>query len=161
MDDHETRPIRIRREDAILIQAVADEIFNVLVDVHSYEKWWPRSLRFRVADPGPVKVGTRVWISNGALVRWIAEVTVIEKNHRMAFHYAQGAWEGTAAWTLRPEPGGTRVSYAIDIVPVPFWLKALGTVLDLGAIHSKQMQGVLEHLQAHLGSTDRPRTHHT
>ncbi|HET9870858.1 MAG TPA: SRPBCC family protein, partial [bacterium] len=108
--------------------------------------WWPRSIRFQV-DPGPVKVGTRMRVSNQGLVRWTAEVTDIQENKKIMFRYFDGAWDGTAAWTLTPEGSGTRVAYSIDIVPVPFWLKALSGVLDLGKIHSKMMAGVLASLQ--------------
>jgi len=148
----QTRPTRITREDSVLLQADTDRVFKVLLDFHSYKDWWPRYIRFQFDDPGPVKVGARLRISYQTSVRWVAEVTAIETNRRIAFRYGQGAWEGTAEWTLKPELDGIRVSYSIDIVPVPFWLRTLGRFLDLGAIHSKQMQGVLGNLGSILGS---------
>ena len=140
----------ITREDSILLQADPERVFNVLVDLHSYNEWWPRSIRFRFDVPGPARVGTRMRIVNERLVRWVAEVTALEANRRITFRYAEGAWRGTAGWTLKPEPGGVRVSYSIDIRPVPFWLRMLSRFLDLGAMHSKRMQGVLQRLKARL-----------
>ena len=98
-------------------------MFRVLLDPHSYNEWWPR-------------------------FRWVAEITAIETDRMIAFRYVQGAWEGSAGWTLAPEADGIRVSYSIDIVPVPFWLRLLGRLLDLGAMHSKRIQAVFENLKA-------------
>ena len=142
--------MRIRREDSILLQADAGKVFGVLADVHAYKQWWPRAIRFHLDEPAPVTVGTRMRIVNEGVVRWVAEITAIETDRRIAFRYVPGAWEGTAGWTLTPEAGGVRVSYVIDIVPVPLWLRTLGRFLDLGAMHSKRMQGVLERLRARL-----------
>jgi uncharacterized protein YndB with AHSA1/START domain len=144
------RPARITRKDSILVPEGPEKVFSAVADLHSYRDWWPRSIRFHVEDSGPVRVGTRMRISNRGWVRWVAEVAAIEANSRIAFHYGQGAWEGTAEWTLKSESGGVRVSYSVDIVPVPFWIRMLGKFVDLGAMHSRQMQGVLDNLKAHV-----------
>ena len=141
-------PGRITREDSIVLQADPETVFNVLVDLRSYKDWWPRSIRFAFDESGPVRVGTRMRVANQGAVAWVAEVTDIEPNRSIAFRYGEGAWEGTARWTLAPEANGVRVRYAIDIVPAPRWIRLLGRVVDLGAMHSKQMQGILENLKA-------------
>jgi hypothetical protein len=124
-------------------------VFLVLADFHTYNDWWPPSIRFWLEAAGPAMVGTRIRISSDMLVRWVAEVTSIEANRRIGFHYVTGAWEGDAAWTLAPEADGTRVSYAVDMVPVQSWLRLLGRFLDFGAMHSTRIQGVLGNLRTH------------
>ena len=137
-----------------MVSAAAEEVFSVLADLSSYKEWWPRSIQFQIDDTGTAKVGTRMRISNQGAVRWVAEVTAIEPNRRIAFRYGEGAWDGTAEWTLTREAGGVRVRYAVDIVPVPFLIRVLGRFVDLGAKHSARMQRVLERLKTRVA---RPR----
>lgn len=146
---------RIQQEDSIVIPTTPDRAFQVLADLHAYKDWWPRTIRFRFEDEGPVRVGTKMRISNQGSVNWTAEVTAIEPGKRIAFQYGEGAWEGAAGWTLTPENGGVRVAYAIDIVPVPLWIRILGKVVDLGKMHSRQMRDILKRLESHLQPKDR------
>ena len=142
----------IVRKDSIVLKEDPSRIFKVLLDLPSYPLWWPKRIRFKVGGPLPPQPSTRVRVSNGPLVQWIATITEVEKDRKISFHYGEGAWEGTAGWSLASVPGGVEVSYSIDIVPVHRWLKFLGALLDLGKVHSKETRVILRDLRDYLTS---------
>ncbi len=143
-------PTRIQRNDSILLSASLEKVFQTLLDLHSYTQWWPKTFNFKVLDPGPVQVGTRMWVSNEGFVWWWCKVVAIQENQKIAFRYEHGAWEGDTEWILTPEPGGVRVTYSVDIQPGSFWLRGLARIVNLGKMHSKQMNVILEGLKGYL-----------
>jgi ribosome-associated toxin RatA of RatAB toxin-antitoxin module len=127
-------------------------VHGVLLDVHRYSEWWPEPFRFEVLDSGPVRVGTRVRVFNGSILRWLATLSAVGPE-RIAFHYSDGAWEGDAWWSFRSTQEGTAAVFRISLDPVPIWLRLLGRWTNLSWRHSRQMQAVFRALDRRLQET--------
>lgn len=73
-------------------------------------------------------------------------VTSISPPSRMEMQYFGGFVEGTGVWLVEPEMDGTRLTYSIDTKASGMLVAVLGRILDLGTVHSKQMQAVFDGL---------------
>jgi carbon monoxide dehydrogenase subunit G len=54
--------------------------------------------------------------------------------------------EGTGEWRLEEAASGTRLTYSIDAQARGWLVALLSLVINLGAVHSRQMRGVFENL---------------
>jgi uncharacterized protein YndB with AHSA1/START domain len=137
----------IERADSIALEAPPQRVFPLLLDLEGYSRWWPAQIRFELFGPFPARVGTQIRISNGPLVKWTATIQEIVPNQLIRFKYSDGAWDGTAEWILVPKNSGSEVTYKISILPGQGWLKFLGKLLNLGELHSKEMEKILQNLK--------------
>jgi uncharacterized protein YndB with AHSA1/START domain len=133
----------IRCDNSIIIYSSGLKVFEVLLDVANYPKWWPSQIHFRFDEPGPLKVGSRMRIANGPLVKWTATVLEIVPDRLIRFSYCEGSWAGEAQWVLTNREGKTEVSYNIAICPAQRWLAWLAKLIDLGKLHSREMTKIL------------------
>ena len=142
---------QIERNDSINLEAPPHQVFPTLLDLEGYSRWWPKQIHFEIAAPLPPKVGTKIRISNGPLVKWTATIQEIIPNQLIRFEYSDGVWKGTAEWIIHERNSGSEVSYRISILPAQGWLKVLGKILDLGKLHSKEMEKILKNLKKKIG----------
>lgn len=127
-------------------------VYRTVGDLESYPDWWPASLAVSVLSPLPTRIGTRLQLSNGWFVRWIATVVELRPMTHVVLRYSNGAWMGTTVWTLTAVPGGTRVVYEIDVEIVPLWLRLVSVAIDFRKIHSNEMRRVFAALDRHLST---------
>lgn len=146
----------IAATDATTLPYAQEDTFRVVADLGAYPKWWPPSVQFQMITPGPVAPGTAVRIRSGHFVSWTATVREISPPEKIVFSYSDGAWTGDAAWIVTPQRNGCLVEYAIRLEPATAWIKALGRVVDLAALHSKEMRNVFHRLDRHLASVHDP-----
>jgi hypothetical protein len=74
-----------------------------------------------------------------------------EAPRRLRLRYPGEFIVGTGEWRLDAAPGGTRVTYELDVVATGRLAVLLGWLLPLGKIHSKFMREVLESLERETG----------
>ena len=134
-------------DNSLFIYSSKPKIFEVLLDAGNYSKWWPSRIRFRSDEPGLLKVGSRIRISNGPLVKWTATVLEIVPNRLIRFSYGEGSWEGEAQWVLTNREGNAQVSYSVSIHPAQTWLIWLAKLVDLERLHSREMGEILKNLK--------------
>ena len=95
--------------DGVFVPASSERVFDSLLDIAGWNRWW-ETMRFDRPGAGPLQIADRVVFEGGAS-RWIAEVTEIERPHRIAFRYAEGSLLGDTEWRVTPQPGGCRAEY--------------------------------------------------
>ena len=132
-----------------------DAVRRVLLDVQRYHEWWPKPFAFEARD-GPAQPGTRLWVAQRPLFRWVATVTAVEPE-RIDMTFSDGSWEGEARWTLRPVLEGTAVVQRIALDPRPLWLKVVAGRVDLARRHSRHMRAVFAALEKRLSALGEPR----
>ena len=146
------RRSRLATTDERLLWHPRETIYRILCDIGSYREWWPDADGLGVVGPLPPQVGTTLRLSYGPFVRWTAEVAILREPDLIAMTYA-GALQGVAAWRITADPGAsTRVAYAIDIEPVPSWLKLVFALWNLQPEHSRQIGRVFDALELRIGA---------
>lgn len=129
-------------------------VFQTLLEVDSYSRWWPEPFRFHVLGPLPARPGTRLAARHGPFIRWVAEIREIEPEKRLGLRY-RGAWEGCTAWELEAKsPQSCLLSYRIDIEPGPLWLRFLQRFAPFDRLHSREMQRVFASLKSYLAERE-------
>lgn len=136
----------IRAIDAALVHALPDDVWRVVADVRAYPVWYPRGISVRV-DRSAELVGTRVTIRPRGGRAFTCRVSEAHPLRSLALEYDGAFIQGRGAWHLEPAGGGTRLSYALDVVAVG-WLAALvGRLLPLDRIHSAAMRSILRAIE--------------
>lgn len=141
----------IRAVDEVFIPASPQRVWSVVSDIRRYPTWWPASLRLTILSCPEVLQGAEVEIAPSGGAPFKCRVTKVEPPTQMVMEYFGGLVSGTGAWTLKPADGGTLVTYRLDAVGHGWMVKILGLFMNLGAVHSRLMKGVLENLRSRVG----------
>lgn len=131
-----------------LIPHPSDAVFAVLADVSAYPRWWPEDVRVEVLRAGRPVVGAELELDPTAGRRFALRITGVKEPSSLEVVYEASWLEGEGAWTLRKRGRGTLVRYEMH-VRADRWVAALaGRLVDLQAIHARQMRRVLQRLGA-------------
>lgn len=151
------RATLIEAEDEELIPHPSDAVFAVLADVPAYPRWWPEDVGVELRRAGRPVVGAELELDPTAGRRFALRFTGVEEPRRLEVAYVASWLEGEGAWTLRRKGRGTLVRYEMQ-VRADRWIAALaGRLVDLQAIHARQMRLVLEGLGAETARRHRAR----
>lgn len=137
----------IRATDEITVPESAEQVWRVLADVGGYARWWPASIGLRVVSGGAELLGTEVEIRPGRGRPFRCRVEAVEKPRLIRTRYYGGFIEGHGEWRLVPSGSGTRVVYDLDVQASGWLVRLLSRFIDLGGVHSRQMQGVFRGLE--------------
>lgn len=137
----------IQAVDARVLPFTLEQIWAVLADPARYPNWYPTSVRIQARHVSASLTGTEFEIQPRGGRSFRCRVEATEAPHAMRMRYPGDFIVGTGEWRLAAVSGGTRVTYALDVVATGWLAALLGKILALGKIHSKAMQEVLAALE--------------
>ncbi len=137
----------IQASDETVMAATPAKVWRVLADIAAVPQWWPASLRVRVLRQLPGIVGSELELRPYGGRPFCCRVVAVEEPRRMQVEYFGGFITGTGEWQLEPTGSGTRVRYNIDVQAEGRLVAWLNRLVDLGKIHSRQMQNILRCLK--------------
>ncbi len=140
----------IQAIDEVFLPVPVRSVWRVIADIQSYPSWWPASLGLTVQSAGNGPLGAQVEIAPSRGAPFKCRVIEVEPPTRMVMEYFGGMVSGTGEWILASSDAGTLVSYRLDARGQGWLLNILGRFMNLGAVHSRQMKGVLENLRQQL-----------
>jgi len=139
------------REDheALLVDAPANAIYDLVADLPRMGEWSPECARLEWIEgsTGPA-VGARFIGHNISgpfhLMKWSRKGTVLvaDPGREFAFATEEGGKEGTL-WRYRFEPvdGGTRVTESYEVEWIPLWAR----IVDVPTNRAKQLRDGMRH----------------
>ncbi len=136
----------IRATDEIIIPLPATEVWQVLADFGGYSRWWPKSVRIRALSSDVELLGTEVEIHPVGGRPFRCRVEAVDVPKRIQLRYYGGFIDGYGEWRLQSLGQQTRVIYRLEAQARGWLVVLLGKVLDLGRLHSRSMQDVLQNL---------------
>lgn len=145
----------IHATDEITIPRPASDVWAVLADVRGYPFWWPKSLGLRVLSGGDASLGTEVEIRPNGGRAFRCRVDEVVEPQRLRMRYFGGFIDGFGEWRLEPCGGETRVIYTLEARAEGWLVALLGKMFNLGKIHSRSMQTVLQNLTCALDQRQR------
>ena len=137
----------IRAVDERVLPFAPDQIWPVVADVNGYPRWYPPSLHLQVRVVTADGIGSEVELRPRGGRAFRCRVESLEAPRRLRLRYPGDFIVGTGEWRLDAVPGGTRVTYEMDVVATGRLVVLLGWLLPLGKIHSKFMREVLANLE--------------
>ncbi|MFF2861933.1 SRPBCC family protein [Streptomyces rubiginosohelvolus] len=132
--------------DEAWLTAGPDAVWEALLgELSGAARWWVPDNTFEPVDGTPDRVGalTRITVhtkgvdKGGKKLRFTARTTAVQRAERLALEYVEGAFRGTAEFTLtRLEDGGTRLVMFFRASPQG-QLAFLARLVDVGAMHTR------------------------
>ena len=136
------------------VHASADQVFDLIADLHGQEQWLPKSSSFRgtteISDD-PVGLGT-TYVERDPMGVRTGEVTEFERPTKITFHQPMRLRGGLAtldivqSYTLTPQEGSTRV-LRVGAISVSGPLKPLQPLAVRGV--RKESERTLQALKAY------------
>jgi ribosome-associated toxin RatA of RatAB toxin-antitoxin module len=125
------------------------KIWEAIIDVSSYPKWWPSSIRVRTLRATKEIIGSQVEVKPYGGQAFLCEVIDMKRNENVTMKYS-GIYSGTGVWTITASNRLNRVTYEIALEIKSIWIRFLSTILPIASIHSRLMDSVLSGLERHL-----------
>jgi carbon monoxide dehydrogenase subunit G len=136
----------IRATDEVVVPIPREKVWDLLSDIRGYSRWWPTSLGLRILSVGHDPVGAELEVNPARGRPFRCRVISVEPPSRMRIQYFGGFIEGTGEWRLEQAASGTRLTYSIDAQARGWLVALLSLVMNLGAVHSRQMREVFKNL---------------
>ncbi|WP_069170721.1 SRPBCC family protein [Streptomyces griseus] len=151
--------------DEVLLAAGPDAVWEALVrELSGGAEWWVPDNTFEPVDGAPDRVGasTRITVhtkgvdKGGKKIRFTARTTAVEPGRRLALGYVEGAFRGTAEFTLSPlADGGSRLVMVFRARPQG-GLAVLARLVDIGAQHTRATRAAFARLNRLLARETSP-----
>lgn len=126
------------------------EVFRYLTDLESFNRWWPKEVRFRVLQLVPALIGSKVEVHLGKR-SFSAEIMSFEENKSVEWAYRSGLYKGRGHWALEEDEGDVRVKYTSDLPVHPSLIaEHFLNSRDFAAKHAKVLRRAFEGLQKRL-----------
>ncbi|MCE9583467.1 MAG: SRPBCC family protein [Planctomycetes bacterium] len=125
-------------------------VFRVLADFESYNRWFPREVRFRILQliPGLVASKLEVLIAKH---RFTAEVVRYEAGKSMEWAFRSELYAGQGRWSLEEIEADTRLSYKSDLPVHPSLIaEHFLNAKDFAAKHAAVMRKAFVGLEKYL-----------
>ncbi|GHJ29931.1 MULTISPECIES: SRPBCC family protein [Streptomyces] len=141
--------------DEALLAAGPDAVWEALTgELAGGARWWVPDNTFEPVNGAPDQVGalTRVTVhtkgvdKGGKKIRFTARTAAVEPGRRLALAYVEGAFRGTAEFTLAPlDDGGTRLAMRFRAQPHGA-LAVLANLVDMDANHTRATRAAFARL---------------
>lgn len=146
------RPDNFRIERSLVMHATPERIYPLISDLHQWQHWSP----WEKLDPklqrsyeGSGQGASYAWSGNDKVGSGSMTITALQPGQRivLALHFIQ-PFEASnqAEFTLTPEAGGTRVSWAMT-GPNPYLAKVMQIFFDMDAMVGKDFESGLDNLR--------------
>lgn len=96
------------------IDATADEVWKVLMDVENWPQWTPTMRRIRPLDGGPARVGSRYRVEQPRLMPAVWEITECTPGRSFTWFTRSPGVRTVAEHLLTPTPGGVRMDQVLE-----------------------------------------------
>ncbi|MFE9926036.1 SRPBCC domain-containing protein [Streptomyces sp. NPDC005774] len=151
--------------DEALLAAAPDAVWEALVgELAGDARWWVPDNTFEPVNGTPARVGTLTRVTvhtkgvdkGGKKIRFTARTTAVEPGRRLALKYVEGAFRGTAEFTLAPlDDGGTRLAMRFRAQPHGA-LAVLANLVDMDAKHTLATRAAFARLSRLLPAAPSP-----
>ena len=143
------RSTAIQAKDSITIQLPVAKVWSVLTNVAEYPQWWPWYLGIRVISAVDQQApGTEVAVCPlGKRVFWF-RVEKISGMESILLRYPGSFITGYGEWQLQSAADATIVSFQLDVQAHGWAIVLLGTLFNLGWMHSLSMRHLLRKLRS-------------
>jgi ribosome-associated toxin RatA of RatAB toxin-antitoxin module len=140
----------IKTTDTIHLNYSVEEVWNVLTDISSYPKWWPRIVHLKILDSPKEIIGTKFQASPMGGKSFSCKVRSIVLMSEIKLEYFEGIYRGNGIWRIENGNNSTTVSYIVDLEIVDKSISFLSYVIPVTKIHSMIFNKILKSLDNQL-----------
>jgi hypothetical protein len=137
-------------DDRELIPCSPDRLFNILLDVRSYYRWWPKEVKFDLRGDEPMaRVGSVIVMQPPFMKVWM-RVLQLDRPTIMILDVFKGDYVGSARWMLAPMAQSTELAYVTTVRFTSLKMKLATLFVDVAAKHSQAMRQAFEGLKRYV-----------
>ena len=118
---------KIQACDSIKLTNSIDEIWNVLIDIPSYQKWWPKVIDIIVSNYSDKIIGTDFVVKPFGGQSFSCRIESIVPMNEINLFYYDGVYRGKGNWNIKSYNNLATVSYSVDLIIVNKFVIALLT----------------------------------
>jgi len=143
---------QIKAHDEITINASVENIWNVLIDIHHYHQWWPKSVNLKVSNFNKDIVNTQFEARPLGGKSFSCSVVNIVLNKEIRLNYFEGIYRGECVWKLEKKENSITVSYSVNLEIVDKPIALLSRIIPIPKLHSMIFKKILKGLEKRVKS---------
>lgn len=134
--------------DQRILKQDIKNIFNAIVDFNTYHEWWDKSIKINVLNRTENFINSKIEITVYGK-KFFCEIVKTVPHQEIVINYS-GIYCGTGTWFFIEGANGVKVMYEVDLEVKDFFVKVISFIINLSAIHSKQMAKLFNGLENYL-----------
>lgn len=143
---------QIKAHDEITINASVENVWNVLIDIPNYYKWWPKSVNLKILKSNEGIIGTEFKANPLGGKSFSCRVVSIVPNKEIRLNYFEGIYRGEGVWNVEGKYNLVKVSYRVDLEIVDKSIAVLSRIIPIPKLHSMIFKRILAGLAEQLKS---------
>jgi len=126
---------QIQTHDEITINASVEKIWNVLIDIPNYQKWWPKAVNLKILKSNKGIIGTEIRANPLGGKSFSCSVVNIVLNKEIRLNYFEGIYRGEGVWKLEKKENSITVSYSVNLEIVDKPIALLSRIIPIPKLH--------------------------
>ena len=143
---------QIKAHDEIKIKASIEDVWNVLLDIPNYPKWWPKLVNLKILRLNPEIIATEFQANPLGGKSFACRVINIVPQKQISLDYYDGIYRGKGTWRIDVRDGLVKVSYSVDLEIVDKSIVLLSRIIPITKLHSMIFKKILSGLEEQLNN---------
>ena len=144
---------QIKAYDEIQLNCLIDDVWNILIDIPNYNKWWPKSVNLKVTNFNNDIINTQFEARPLGGKSFSCRVVSIVPKKEIKLNYFKGIYRGEGVWSIDRKDNLISVSYKVDLEIVDKSIAFLSKLISIPKIHSMIFRRILKGLNEQIKST--------
>jgi len=138
---------QIKAHDEITIIAPVENVWNVLIDIPNYHKWWPKIVNLKIVKSKEGISGTEFKANPLGGKSFSCRVVSIIPKKEIRLNYFEGIYRGEGVWKVESKDNLVNVSYEVDLEIVDKSIALLSRIIPIPKLHSMIFKKILRGLE--------------
>lgn len=134
---------QIKAHDEIAINTSVENVWNILIDIPNYHRWWPKSVNLKVSNFNKEIVNTQFEARPLGGKSFSCRVVSIVPRKEIKLDYFEGIYRGEGIWSIDRKESLILVSYKVDLEIVDKSIALLSKVIPIPKLHSMIFKRIL------------------
>lgn len=143
---------QIKAHDEIQLNCLVDDVWNILIDIPNYHKWWPNSVNLKVSNFTDDIINTQFEARPLGGKSFSCRVVSIVPKKEIKLNYFEGIYRGEGMWNIESKENLISVSYRVDLEIVDKSIALLSRVVPIPKLHSMIFKRILAGLAEQIKS---------
>jgi ribosome-associated toxin RatA of RatAB toxin-antitoxin module len=137
----------IKITDEIVLNSSVEDIWNILIDIPRYQKWWPKIVNLKVLKLTNDLIGTEFQASPFGGKSFSCKVISLIPKNEIRLSYFDGIYTGEGVWKVERKENFVKVSYSVDLKIVDKSIALLSRIIPIPKLHSMIFKRIMVSLQ--------------
>lgn len=137
---------QIKAYDELRPNCSVDDVWNILIDIPQYNKWWPKIVNLKVLKLTNELIGTEFQASPLGGKSFSCKVVSVIPDKEIRLNYFEGIYRGQGVWNIEGKESLVKVSYSGDLEIVDKSIVILSKLVSIQRLHSMIFKRILKGL---------------